>query len=302
MKYFVNSAATIVADHCQDTVVKGCHISKTGAGGIAVSGGSRDKLEACGILVEQNEIHDVAYWIRTYMPAIEVNGVGIAVRSNKIWHVPHFAITFQGNNHIIEGNDIRDACFESNDAGVIYGGCDCTCLGNVIRYNNIYEIYGLNNKGCVSIYFDDGFCGAEVYGNTIAHIPYAAILLGGGREINIHHNIFYECGISLMADRRVTTWGPKLLNRLKKKLGKVDYQSDIWKKAYPRLCSYLEDEPGYPKYNSFTDNIVIGGNHMLFEDAEDAGEHIRLERNRYVATPNTYNIPFDTTGWLNIRQ
>ena len=290
----------MIADRCRDVVIRECRICNTGAGGIAVSGGDRNELCSGNILVENNEIHDIAHWMRTYMPAIEANGVGITVRSNRIWDVPHFAICFQGNQHVIECNDIRNACFESNDAGVIYGGCDCSCLGNVIRYNHIYDIHGLNGEGCVSIYFDDGFCGAEVYGNVIAHNPYVGVLLGGGREIHVHDNRFFECGISLLADRRVLTWGEKLRKRLRKNLEKVDYQNESWKKAFPRLQNYLEDEPWYPKYNSFTDNTIVGGNGLLFESGEDVGEHIRVEHNRYVKTPNAYEIRFDTKGWTCI--
>ncbi|MBO5197749.1 MAG: right-handed parallel beta-helix repeat-containing protein [Lachnospiraceae bacterium] len=299
-----NSGAwAIIADHCSDAVIRECHVSETGAGGIAVSGGDRNTLTNSGILVEKNEIHDIAYWVRTYMPAIELNGVGIVVRSNRIWDVPHFAIDYQGNNNIIEGNDIRNACFESNDAGAIYAGCDCSCIGNIIRYNNIADCKGLNNKGCVGIYFDDGFSGAEVYGNIISNNPYTGVMLGGGREINIHDNIFYECGLALYEDRRVTSWGDSLIKRLKKNLEKVDYQSDIWKEAYPRLYHYLEDEPGYPKYNSFSNNLVIGGYNMAFENKEDMGEHVRVENNRYVKTANDkYWISPGIKDWYFVKE
>jgi len=43
------------------------------------------------------------------------------VAHNLIHHAPHQAIALQGNDHVIEFNEIHHVCEESNDAGAIYG-------------------------------------------------------------------------------------------------------------------------------------------------------------------------------------
>jgi len=72
--------------------------------------------------------------------------------------------------------------------------------------------------------------------------------------------------------------------RITKNMKKVDYQNDIWRKSYPRLERYLEDEPEIPKYNSFIRNRVIGGKYMIFDSMEDFGTSIQVVDNVYIKT------------------
>ena len=53
-------------------------------------------------------------------PAVSVNGMGHHVAHNLIHDGPHNAILLNGNDHLIELNEIHSVCFESNDAGAIY--------------------------------------------------------------------------------------------------------------------------------------------------------------------------------------
>lgn len=271
----------IVADRCGDAVITGCTVSHTGAGGIAVSGGDRASLAGSGILVSHNQIHDIAYWHKTYMAGIEINGVGITVRENKIWDVPHFGITFQGNDHIIEQNEIKNACYESNDAGAVYAGRDWTCQGNIIRYNYIHDLPGFRGHGCIGIYFDDGMSCAEVYGNIIANQPNVGIMVGGGRGFDIHDNYFCQCKISLHFDRRVLSWGEGAMKPLVRHLHEMPYQSDVWRSRYPLLYTILEDEPMLPKHNRFADNMIVGGLGLAIEHRDDV-QHLALSGNRFV--------------------
>ncbi len=271
----------IIADNCIDSKISNCNISHTGGGGIACSGGDRNNLTPCRNLVYHNTISNVAYWHKTYLAAIEINGVGINVSFNKIFDVPHFGIVFQGNNHVIENNDIGNACYESNDAGAIYAGRDYTCRGNIIRYNYLHDMLGYGNKGCVGVYFDDGMCSAEVYGNTFANFPFAGIMIGGGRDFNVHHNYFYNCNVALSFDNRMEYWPSGNTNQLKH-LYEVPYRNDVWKNAYPELYNLLEDEPKAPKNNKFNDNIIIGGNGVIVRCEKQVEKHLKRCGNSYV--------------------
>ena len=77
-------------------------------------------------------------------PAVSLQGVGNRATCNLIDNAPHQAISFGGNEHLIEFNEIHSVCFESNDAGAIYSGRDWTMRGTVIR-NNLLLLFGSQN-------------------------------------------------------------------------------------------------------------------------------------------------------------
>ena len=60
------------------------------------------------------------------MPAIELQGVGNRADHNLIHDAPHWAISFGGNEHVMELNEIYDVCQETGDVGVFYTGRDWT--------------------------------------------------------------------------------------------------------------------------------------------------------------------------------
>lgn len=256
----------VIADNCTNCLFTHMHISHTGGGGIACSGGERATLTPSGNIISHNDITKIAYWHRTYLAGIEVGGVGNRVCFNKIHDVPHFAIVFQGNDHLMEGNEICNACAETGDAGAVYAGRDYTCRGNIIRYNNIQDIVGFKGKGAngaFGLYFDDGMCSAEVYGNVFANISAYAIVLGGGRDFNIHDNTFYRCKNAMSMDNRMEVW-PSGNSRQLQHLSQVPYQSEIWKNAYPELYNLLNDEPRKPKGNAFVRNTLIATGAVRF--------------------------------------
>ncbi len=247
----------VIADDCLDTTISGCHIHNVGGGGISCSGGNRSTLTPSGNVVKGNIIHDIAYWHKTYLAGIELNGVGIQVYQNRIYDVPHFAIVFQGNDHIIEKNTIKNACYESNDAGTIYAGRDYTCRGNIIRYNCIQDLE--SGGGCIGMYFDDGLSTCEVYGNIFSNLSFIGIMLGGGRNYDIHDNYFFGCNVALHFDNRIMADTGYYYDKLMAHLNEVPYRSEVWKNKYPELYGILDDEPKVPKYNKFRDNTIVGG-------------------------------------------
>lgn len=260
----------ILGENCNDMLIENCEAFFTGGGGMGVNGGDRNTLTPSNNIIKNCKIHDIARWHKTYMAALDISGVGCTLSENYIYNVPHFGIVFAGNNHIIEKNEIDNACYESNDAGAIYSGRDYTFRGNIIRYNYIHNLKGYENHGCVGLYFDDAMSSAEVYGNIFANIPYIGLLLGGGRDFNIHNNTFFNCKMAIMYDKRASTWksyqndGGKLGQHLKE----VDYRSDIWKNAYPELYSIRENDMLMPMGNTITDNLIIGGDGFALQSSD----------------------------------
>lgn len=249
----------IVGDDCRNSVVRDCTVTGTAGGGISLSGGDRATLISGGNRILHNTVREIARFHRTYMAAIEIGGVGGVVAENTVRDVPHFGIVYSGNNHVIERNEIENACYESHDAGAIYSGRNYTYQGIVIRYNYLHRLHGLGGMGCRGIYFDDCVSSAEVYGNIFTDMAYAAIQLGGGRGFSIHHNVFHRCRAACTYDNRGMTWNynPRLLERL----AEVDWQGEIWAAAYPKLAAapFPDSSAFAPADNHFTDNLIVGG-------------------------------------------
>ena len=248
----------ILGENCNNMIVSQCEICHTGGGGIGINGGNRQTLISCGNIISNCVIHNIAVWHKTYMAAIDISGVGCTISQNLIYDVPHFGIVFSGNNHIIKKNEIKNACYESNDAGAVYSGRNYTYRGNIIRYNYIHDLYGYNNAGCMGVYFDDGMSSASVYGNIFTNIPHMAVLIGGGRDFKIHNNIFFNCRMAINYDKRIF-FVEELQERLKQRLAEIDYKSTIWKKAYPDLYNIYDNNIYLPLGNEIYKNTVIGG-------------------------------------------
>ncbi len=246
-----------IVDRCTNSTVTGFKISSVGGGGISLSGGDRNTLTPSNNLASYNIITDVATWHKMCLAGIEINGVGVTLSHNKIHDVVHSAIMWQGNDHVIEYNEISNASYESNDAGAVYAGRDYTCRGTIIRYNYIHDLFGYEGKGCSALYFDDGLSSAEIYGNSFANITNMAILLGGGRDFDVHDNLFFNCGAAMTLDDRYFSWANNKRNL--EHLEEVPYRSDVWREKYPELYTILEDEPIEPRNNRFTNNTIIGG-------------------------------------------
>ena len=276
-------AWAVIASGCTNTAVRGFNVSKTGGGGISISGGDRNTLTPSHNLVTGCTVTDVAYWHKMYMAGIEINGVGITVSHNLIHDVVHSAIIWQGNDHVIEHNEISNASYESNDAGAIYAGRDYTCRGTHIRYNSIHDLYGYKKRGCAGIYFDDGLCSAEVYGNTFTNVAQMAILIGGGRDFNVHHNTFNNCAIALTLDDRYFTWSSNAKNL--RHLDEVPYRSDIWRERYPELYTILDGDPKLPEGNRFDHNTVNGGQGVIVSDREGFDAFLSHTGNTHTPAP-----------------
>jgi hypothetical protein len=244
--------------------VKGCDIYDAGAGGINIHAGDRKTLVAAECFADNNYIHHIARLKRVYNPGITINGVGNRVSHNVIAHLPHMAVGFGGNNHLIEFNEIYDVCYESNDAGAVYSGRNWTYRGNTISYNYFHDISGFEAKGCVGVYLDDAFSSADITGNVFNKVT-EAVKIGGGRDNHVVNNIFIDCIPSLEIDARGLGWMADFpLSWIKEAREKgtisgIAYNLPPYSTKYPELLTLLTDEPAAPKGNVISRNICVGG-------------------------------------------
>jgi hypothetical protein len=243
-----------------DNGVVSCDIHGTGEGGILLGGGDRTALTPAGNYAVNNHLWNSNRIVRTYRPAIAIDGVGNRAANNLIHDLPHFAVWLHGNDHAIEYNEIHHVCTETNDAGAFYMGRDFTELGNVVRYNYFHDL-GTGDL-VQSIYLDDCASGTLVYGNVINHGG-RGVLVGGGRDNAVENNLFIDDRPAVHVDARGTSWAgrwfdgqdPILMNRL----NAVHYDQPPYSKRYPELTSLLQDHPGFPKGNHILRNIRVGG-------------------------------------------
>jgi hypothetical protein len=238
--------------------VTGCDIYETGDGGIELSGGDRKTLAPAWLVADNNHIHDYSRWNRICRPAVSLDGVGQRVLHNLIHHAPHQAISFSGNDHLIELNEIHHVCRESNDAGAIYAGRNWTMRGTKIRHNYLHHIQGFEGRGCVGVYLDDQFCGTEIFGNLFYQVSRAA-MIGGGRDCNIENNVFVDCLPATHVDARGLGWAASECGVLNEGLRAVPYQGSLWAGRYPNLASILAEDPMSPRGNVVARNICVGG-------------------------------------------
>ncbi len=236
--------------------VERCAIYGEGDGGVWLQGGDRESLTPAHHLVENCDIHDYARWDRTYEPGVHLEGVGCRIAHNAIHHAPHQAISFIGNDHVIEFNDIHDVCQETNDAGAIYAWNDWAGRGNRIEHNYIHDVMGFENKGANGVYLDDNFSSALIFGNVFKNVK-RAIHLGGGRDHQVINNLFADCTNTLHIDARGLGWRAFGFDELKQKLEIWPYQKPPWSERYPELVHILDEEPMAPRGVVVANNIFV---------------------------------------------
>lgn len=241
--------------------VAGCELSFLGEGGVGVSGGVRETLTPCMHRIHNNHIHDFGMVKKTYAPGIDIGTAGLApkqypvgviVTHNSIHDAPHAGILFNGNDHLIEANELYNLALDSHDVGAIYAVLDWTAYGNVIRNNFIHDSPNANG-----VYLDDGFSAALVYGNIFRGVS-VGVFLSGGHDNVATNNIMIDCPkAAVHVDSRGMSRGYTMNNKsFTAKLKAVPYESDLWRTRYPSLIKNL-DAPEYPAGNIIDANAAV---------------------------------------------
>jgi hypothetical protein len=240
-----------------------CEIRNCGESAVSLDGGDFTTLTPAANFVENCLIERVSRWCRTYRPGVMMNGVGQRIIGNTFADLPHNAILFGGNDHLIERNDIRRVCLETGDAGAIYIGRNPTTRGTVIKNNRFREIEPRTNTegnytNVMSVYLDDCQCGITITGNVFEGKG-TAIMIGGGRDNVVTGNVFIDPQPGIHFDQRGKGWAKDMfkadwgyLTFLKQR----PVESDIWKRKYPAL--YQSATSGADL--ALAENNVVAGN------------------------------------------
>lgn len=299
-------------------------ITATGKAGVELTGGDRETLKGSGNVVTNNLIYDWSQIYQTYQSAVALHGVGGVCSHNEIYNSPHEAITYSGNNHIIEYNVIHDVVLKSSDAGAIYAGRSWTDYGNIIRFNCIYNI-GSGEYKPNGIYFDDALSGQSAYGNLLINIPGCGFLIGGGRDIDVTENMIVNAGVPIAYDDRAIagivdggwfTHANTPESELWQSLGNVDVNTEIWKNAFPELSELTSDfndtkvstfAPN-PANSTVKGNFIAGEKKKVGDIAKRANKYSDISENHLYGLredlftgKGTYVITDNSTGFKPLK-
>lgn len=287
-------------------------ITRTGKAGIHLVGGDRITLTPGENEAYNNYIHHYSEVYQTYQPGVRLKGVGNICRNNEICFCPHEAIQYEGNDHLIEYNNIHDAVLYSRDAGAIYTGRDWAGYGTVIRYNIIRDI-GTEELRPDAIYWDDAHSGQTAYGNIIINAKKYGFQIGGGRDNTAINNLIIgETDVPLRFDDRAYDgffndgWYREGVNTLEgsqwKSLLSMPYRSEIWAKKYPTLskvsCDFHDAEnlnfAVYPAGNVVENNIIVNKRGFLGEILDIAKKYSSVKNNRTYKSVEEIGFDMDT--------
>ena len=284
-----NNAVIISGGHHNG--VSDCDLYNLGDGGIYIFGGDRLTLTPGHNFADNNHIHHLSRINWTYRPAVHISGCGNRMAHNHIHDSPHMAVGFDGNDHVLEYNEVHDIALQTGDVGAFYHNNDCTMRGTIIRYNYFHHLHGPGLYGVNAVYLDDFACGTTIFGNVFYQAGIAAFV-GGGHDNIVENNIFIDCEASIHIDARGMSWARNyILPAISDKLDAVNYMQPPYSVRYPELTGILNIDPGQPKRNVFRYNLSYGGK---WRDMEQDVDEVTIESN-YVLREVPPSI--DLTTW-----
>ncbi|MBN2450687.1 MAG: right-handed parallel beta-helix repeat-containing protein [Lentisphaeria bacterium] len=256
---------------CTRCVVAGCTVSRMAGNGITIRGGTRNGLLGCDVhtigrrateviggdrasltpgehFVENCRIHFFGRIDRTYTPAVQLEGVGNRVAHNLMYNCPSSVMRIEGNDHIIEFNDVHSAVRESDDQGAMELFRNATYRGVVFRHNRFLNVGKTGSEAAVhgqaGIRLDDAISGILIYGNLFvrsANGRFGAIQMNSGRDNVIDNNLFVDCKQGISGG-----WNPgnSVWRMLREGSKPADFHTgELHLERYPELAHMLE-EPG----------------------------------------------------------
>ena len=256
-----------------------CDIYSLGRGGTRVSGGNRKTLARGEHCLENCDIHDLSRIDHTYTPAVVLDGVGNRLAHNRFHEILSSGMRVEGNDHVIEYNEVFNVVLESDDQGGADMFGNPTFRGNVFRYNYWHHIGNWRGTGeqpkCgqAGIRLDDAICGTAIYGNlfercSAGKLGFGAVQIHGGKDNTVENNLFCDCaaGVSFSAwsaDR----WREFVKNSLD------DRQIDraLYLERYPALARLAEE----PNTNVVRSNLLVRCGEVL----RRAGKSVQASNN-----------------------
>lgn len=255
----------------KNCLIAGCEVKRMAGNGISVLGGARNTLLSCNVhtigrrateviggdretltpgghVVANCRIHNFGRIDRTYTPGVQLEGVGNRVVHNLFYNAPSSVMRIEGNDHVIEYNEVRDAVLESDDQGAMELFGNPSYRGVIFRHNSLTRI-GIPPgqqmaHGQAGIRFDDAISGMLVYGNIFyraANGNFGGVQMNSGRDNIMDNNLFAECKQGISGGYYPTNNVWKQLREGKKTPAIIT--NELYLERYPQIATML-DEPG----------------------------------------------------------
>lgn len=244
-----------------------CDIYSMGRGGTVIAGGDRKTLSPGGHVVENCDIHDLSRIDHTYTPAVLLEGVGNKLAHNRLHDVLSSAMRVEGNDHVIEYNEVFNAVLESDDQGGADMFGNPTYRGNIYRFNYWHDIGNWRDTGphpkCgqAGIRLDDAICGTLIYANVFEHCShgntgFGGVQIHGGKDNIVDNNLFIDCAAAI-------SFSPWAQDRWRKyveeALNSDQIDRALYLQRYPALASLADN----PNRNLVCRNLLVRGDELL---------------------------------------
>jgi len=266
----------------------GCDLYNMGRGGSILRGGDRKTLAASGHFVENCNIHHLSRIDHTYTPAVLANGVGIRIAHNLMHHIGSSAMRVEGNDHLVELNEIHNVVRESDDQGGVDVFGNPTYRGNVYRYNYFHDIGSGRSCGQAGIRLDDAISGTLIYGNVFqrcAEAQFGGVQIHGGKDNLVDNNLFLDCKQAVS----FSPWGAKRWAQFltedhgARVLKEVDITRPPYSTRYPELAALREN----PDANHIWRSLVVQCGQFAVRDRgvnEFLDNHLTSDNPGFVST------------------
>ena len=258
----------VVIEGGSDHGIFGCDLYCLGRGGARVQGGDRKTLTAGRHFVENCHTYDFSRVHRTYAPAVQLEGCGNRIAHNLFHDSPHQAMRIEGNDHVVEFNEVSNVVYESDDQGGVDMFYNPGYRGNVFRYNYWHHIGSGLTCGQAGIRLDDIICGVLIYGNLFyrcAHGGFGGVQMNGGRDNIVDNNLFVDCKYAVSFGPwprqrwQKALQSPEQLRRLHQE---VDIERPPYSTRYPELARLDEDRSA----NMVWRNLAVGCGEFFHND------------------------------------
>lgn len=228
--------------------IQSCDIHTLGRGGVALAGGDRRTLAPGGHAVENCHIHHLSRIDHTYTPGVWVDGVGQVLRNNLIHDVASSAMRIEGNDHLVELNEVFRVVLESDDQGAVDMFGNPTYRGNVFQHNYWHHLGTWDGHGDTAhtqragIRLDDAICGVVVRGNVFQRCStgrthFGGVQIHGGKENLVEGNLFVDTAAAVS----FTPWGEKRWRDfVAKSLDAPSVDRALYVERYPALARLPE--------------------------------------------------------------
>ncbi len=246
-------------DNGWNHVIEGCLLRNFGCGGIKLSGGDRKNLTPSGHVVKNSVVEYFSLFKRTYQPAIHMEGCGHLISHNRFSYSSSSAFRLEGNDVVIEYNDVSHVVNESDDQGGLDVFYNPSYQGNVVRYNRWADISGGTLHGAAGVRLDDMISGFHIYGNVFERCGarhFGGVQIHGGKDNLVENNLFYACPIGVS----FSTWTQKRWDSelevpaIRKRIYEdVDIRSKVYLEKYP----LLKDIRVNVNVNKVVNNVLV---------------------------------------------